>query len=229
MKHTQPLSLGAALAAGWKLTWKNIGFLLLTYLIMLGIGAGIWLLFSAIVFGSGTFADPTSPTPPTAVIIVLSLIAFPSYAGLIIFTNLIALGYRKIIISITDQKERTIRDLFSHWNYFLTYIAGYILYALIIYAGFAFLIVPAFIWGIQYQYALHLILDKDMDVRAAFDRSAQLTKGKRLKLFWYAIVLCLVAFSGALALGIGLLITVPMAYIAWTHIYKQLIGEAKPL
>lgn len=222
-----PLSIGNALSAGWKLTWKNFGFLLGVFFVILGIALAVLLVFFFFIGGSALLADNSTSSAAMTGMVLLSVFMIPAYAAAIIGITVIGIGMLKIIINITSEKERSIRDLFTNWNYLLTYLAANMLYTMIVYAGFAFFIIPAFIWGIKYQFALHLILDKDMDVRAAFDKSAAMTEGKKFTLFLYTIVLSFVAMAGFIVFGIGAFISIPMVYIAWTHIYKQLLGEAK--
>ena len=56
----------------------------------------------------------------------------------------------------------------------------------------------------------------------AFTKSAEITKGRRLELFWMLFVLTLLSFSGVLALGVGLFVTLPLAQCATAALYRQL-------
>jgi uncharacterized membrane protein len=56
----------------------------------------------------------------------------------------------------------------------------------------------------------------------AFRKSVEITKGHRLQLFWMLVVLCLIGFSGVIALVVGLLVTVPLSQCATAALYRQL-------
>jgi len=59
-------------------------------------------------------------------------------------------------------------------------------------------------------------------VMDAFYKSAEITKGNRLLLVGLLILLGLIGFSGVLALGLGILFTLPLAHYAVAALYRQL-------
>jgi hypothetical protein len=56
----------------------------------------------------------------------------------------------------------------------------------------------------------------------AYGLSSQVTRGRRLQLFWMSVVLGLIAVSGVIALGVGLLVTLPLGALAMAALYRQL-------
>jgi hypothetical protein len=62
----------------------------------------------------------------------------------------------------------------------------------------------------------------------AFGLSSHVTAGRRLQLFWMFIVLGLTAMSGIVALGVGLVFTVPFAALTGAALFRQLRPSSQP-
>lgn len=88
--------------------------------------------------------------------------------------------------------------------------------------GYILLVIPGIIWTLKYQFVPYLVADKEMDAKEAFEYSARMTDGWKMKLFFYGIGLMLVNLAGALLFGIGLIITIPITYLFSFVIYRAL-------
>jgi len=62
-----------------------------------------------------------------------------------------------------------------------------------------------------------LLVDKDMSILESIRTSWAITKGVRLKLFLFMLVVMGVNLLGAIALFLGLLVTVPVTFLATLH------------
>ena len=62
----------------------------------------------------------------------------------------------------------------------------------------------------------------------AFGLSSQITRGRRLQLFWMFVLLGLIAASGIVVLGVGLVFTIPFAALAGAALYRQLHPLPQP-
>jgi uncharacterized membrane protein len=62
----------------------------------------------------------------------------------------------------------------------------------------------------------------------AFKRSAQITEGVRPQLLWAYIVVGLFSISGVIALGVGIIVTFPIAMCAFASIYRDLEAATGP-
>jgi uncharacterized membrane protein len=109
---------------------------------------------------------------------------------------------------------------------FVSFLLASILYGLVVAVGLVLLIVPGFVWGVRYGAFGFAIVDEGHDPLAAFRRSAALTDGRKGHLFGFAVVLCLVNLLGAMALGVGLLATLPITALAATYAYRRLVAAA---
>ena len=60
----------------------------------------------------------------------------------------------------------------------------------------------------------------------AMRRSAALMSGQKPRFLGYAVVLAIIGLAGALAVGIGVLITLPFAWLAGAAFYNRLSKAA---
>lgn len=80
---------------------------------------------------------------------------------------------------------------------------------------------------IRWSLTLFFIMDNNCTgVIDAFNRSAKATKGARLKLLGYGIVIMLIAEAGFLACCVGIIFTLPMGFCMSSVIYEALKHKA---
>lgn len=105
---------------------------------------------------------------------------------------------------------------------FLTFLLTWVLYGLLVGVGLVLLIVPGVIWGLKFGFSGYLVVDKKLDPIEAFRESNRLTRGVKGRLLELALVLLGVNILGAIALGVGLFITVPTTFIAAAYVFRRL-------
>lgn len=108
---------------------------------------------------------------------------------------------------------------------FWRYLGVSILSFIAIMLGFILLIVPGIIVAIALSFAGILVVEGGMGPVAALKESARLTKGHRMELFKLALASLGVNILGLLALGVGLLVTVPTTMISFIHAYRAIAGK----
>ncbi len=180
------------------------------------------------------------------VFMLISLLAgsfFSGFAGLFekrlpLFSTIFNLGYIfltiainivgiKIALKFCDNDEREIAQVISFTpSLFLRFAGGYILYSLLVAAGFILLIVPGVIWMVKYQYVIYFITDRDMEIGEAFKRSSEITNGVKWELFAFLILLSLINLAGVICFFVGLLVTIPVTMVAMAYVYRKLSGTS---
>ena len=88
----------------------------------------------------------------------------------------------------------------------------------VIYLAFAFGVL------VRFYFAVFLVVDRDMGAIDSLATSWRMTQGKTLKLVGLAILSSFIAVAGMLACGIGMFLTVTMAYVMYASAYRQIIG-----
>jgi len=121
---------------------------------------------------------------------------------------------------------------------FLPFLLTYVLCGLIVAAGMVLLIVPGVLWGLRFGFAPLLMAEERSDAQAArpsldpvaaLRESSRITEGSRGQLFRFGALCLGVNLLGALALGVGLLLTVPTTCIAAVYVLRRLQEHAPRL
>jgi len=191
-KHKK-IVIGDALEFGWNSVKSHLGFFI-----------GIFLLFAALSFMS--FYATGFGTR-----IVLGL--------LILGINL---GYFKLVNDIADGKSPEFKELFSCFSLLPQYFLSRILYALVVTIGLVLFIIPGVIWAVQFGFYPFVIVKERLWPLKALRKSSAITEGAKGKLIVFALALIGINLLGLIALGVGIIITIPLSFIAVAHVFKQL-------
>lgn len=213
-----PITIKESISAGWQLTKSNYSILLASLAILMAISVGLSIADNIITASS-------SKSPATSVIIALLLASLVVTVLRVGIQNLTSIGFTRIQLNILDKKATSVSQLFNSENIFWRYLGTSIVYALIVIGGFILLIVPGVVWAIKYQFALPLVVDKKLSLGEAITKSGQITKGYKGWLFGLAIVLGLLNIAGLLALGVGLLLTIPITVMSQIWVYRKLLNS----
>lgn len=198
--------IGNAIQFGWESFKSNIGFFIVVVLLF-------WLVEG--IPNAFTGAFPRNP----AIVTIFSVIA-------LLVGALVAMAAIRIGLNFCDGKEADYNDLYSAYPVFWKLLGAYVLFGLLVIAGLILLIVPGIYWAMKYQFALYLVVDKDMDIMAAFRKSGEITYGEKwhLLLFWLA---CLgIYILGVLACVVGLFVAIPMIFVAYAYVFRRLLVTA---
>jgi uncharacterized membrane protein len=179
---------------------------------------GIQLLISLISGGLSMLTDGIDMG-----LSALDLVALGSAVSAIlswIFQMMISLGTLRFYLKAHDDvhslKFAEFGKMDNFWNYAFTYI----LYGLIVVAGFLLLVIPGIIWSYKYFFAPYLAAERGLGPIEALKESARLTNGNKWRMFVMFSVLAIVALCGLLALFVGLLVAIPVMTIAQIHLYR---------
>lgn len=134
----------------------------------------------------------------------------------------VALGFLHICLLLVAKQAARFGDLFSEYRYVLHYLVGSILYGLIVAIGLVLLILPGIIFAVRMQLWSYFIVDKHVGPLAALKGSWKMTKGSVINLLLFDILIGLVTLVGAILLGLGLLVAVPVTSVATAWIYRKL-------
>jgi uncharacterized membrane protein len=135
----------------------------------------------------------------------------------------VTLGALSLFLRIHDGQSPRIRDMLDALPRFFPFLLAQIVYGLIVAGGMVLLIVPGVIWAIRFGFFSFFIIDRKLDPIEALRASWRLTRGHTLELFWLGLLFVGINLLGALALGIGLLVTIPTTAIAAAHVYRRLL------
>ena len=193
-------SIGEALSYGWKKLQENIGPLVSAAVAILAVNLLFWLL------GRGFLAG------------LMSLIGW-------FVSVLISMGLIRIALKIVDGRPVETADLFQRVDLALPYIIASVIVGVMVAIGFVFLILPGIYLAITFGFFGYNIVDKEHGIMESIEQSAAITRAQKWDLFGFGVALFFFNLLGAIALGVGLLITIPVSMIALAYVYRKLNGE----
>jgi len=200
-----------AMRFGWERMKDNIGFFIV-YLLILFILEGFFSIFAS------TFSDS------------LPSLSLLFNIGSWIVSIVSSIFIVKIGLRLYDHPNIGSYEFLSFsTSLFFKFLLGYVMYTLLAVIGFLLLIVPGIYLAIKYQYVQYLIVDKNMDVIEAFKESGRMTDGHKWNLFLLFLLFIAISALGFLALGIGLLVTIPIVIVGQAYVYRKLCSNTVTL
>jgi uncharacterized membrane protein len=116
------------------------------------------------------------------------------------------------------------RDFFAGFQYILPLLLLSLVAGLFIGIGMLLLIIPGLYLLVAYMFASYLVVDRHLDFWPAMDLSRRTVNPRWFGYFAFALLVILLNLAGAIALGVGLLVTIPLSFCAVTAAYGDLFG-----
>jgi hypothetical protein len=136
------------------------------------------------------------------------------------------IGQTKISIDIVNGKKTRYSDLFKTQGVFLKFLLVSILYELTIIGGLILFILPGIYVALRYCFAPILIIDKKMGVAEAFEKSKEMTDGRKLEMIIFFLTSILFIASGLVVFIVGVVVTFGIYELAFIYFYKHLLRES---
>jgi uncharacterized membrane protein len=197
----------AALEFGWETLRANVVFFLKLFVVLILISIVPAMIFGKIGSMGGT------------------MLAIPMQFLNLVWQSIIGMGFLKICLKLHDQQPVEIADLWSCIPRILDYIVVKFVVGVIVAVGLVLLIIPGLIWAMQFYLGTYLVIDKEAGVGTALRGSSALTRGAKWDLGLFVGVLLLINLVGALFIGVGLLITIPISILANVYVYRKLLEQ----
>ncbi len=142
--------------------------------------------------------------------------------GFTVLTLFFQIGFIKIILKLIDGHKAEISELWAYPQYLLRMIGATIVYTIIIVIGFILLIIPGIYLALRLQFYSYYIVDKNAGALDSLRMSWKATDKNVINIFLFMLLIIGINILGALALLVGLLITIPVSIIAVTLLYRKL-------
>lgn len=141
-------------------------------------------------------------------------------------SGIITLGVAGIALAVTNDLEPKVDQFFEPLDKFMNWFIATILMMLAVVAGFVLLIIPGIIVALKLQFYTYYIVDKNMSAMDALKASWNDTRGQLGQLFVWMLISIALVILGALALLVGLLVTMPIVGLGTAWIYRQVSGAS---
>lgn len=131
-------------------------------------------------------------------------------------------GFFVFCFKALDGKTPEIGDLFKGFSRFLQLMLLYIVMGVIVAVGMVLLIVPGIYLVVAYTFAIPLVIDQNLGFWEAMELSRK-TVGKQWgSVFVLLLLNALVILLGILALGVGIIVALPVSMCSITYAYTRL-------
>jgi uncharacterized membrane protein len=204
-------SIGSAVDFGWETFKKRPWFFVGTSLVILLLNIAAGAVTS--VVDAGLSMDKSTP--------------ISSVADLVLGT-FINMGVTAFYLNAYDNPDTVSLESLWHPQPFWKFLAASLLLGLAIVIGFLLLIVPGVIFTLMFMFATFIVVDRELGPIEAMKESKRLAHGHKWALLGFVLVLALINLLGVLALGVGLLVSIPVSSLAFVHTYRVLGGRAVP-
>ena len=200
-------SIGDIAGKSWQLVSGFKAVFWLTMLAYIGAAMALGFITGAINSAIG------NAVVAVALELVSSALLMPLMVGLVM------LGVRH-----AAGKDISFAMAGRYYNRIVPLFALNILVMLIVFLGLLALVIPGIYLAISYAFAAPLMVEKNMGIWEAMETSRKAITRCWFRYFGLALLSGLVMFAGALALGIGLIWTMPMAVLMFASVYHDMFG-----
>jgi len=150
-----------------------------------------------------------------------------SYAGVVAsvaITSPLFMGNFIVSAKLLQGQTPEFRDFFAGFQYFLPLLLLSLIAGLFIGIGTILLIIPGVYLAVAYLFASYLVVDRRLDFWPAMELSRRTINPRWFGYFAFMLLLALLNLAGALLLGLGLLVTIPLSFCAVTAAFADLFG-----
>jgi uncharacterized membrane protein len=150
-----------------------------------------------------------------------------SYVGTVAsfaVTSPLFMGNFIVSAKLLQGQTPEFRDFFAGFQYFLPLLLLSLVASLFIGIGTLLLIIPGIYLAVAYFFASYLVVDRRQDFWPAMELSRRTINPRWFGFFAFMLLLVLLNLAGAIALGVGLLVTIPLSFCAVTVAYAEIFG-----
>ena len=203
--------IGGVLGAGWDAFKKN--WVVLVFAPFVGMVAAYLPMFLMLVIGNAIGG------------IVASLFSLIGFVAFMVLFSFVLVGMVKIFLKGARGETPSFGDVFSGASRFVPMLGAMVIVGCLVSIGYVFLVVPGVILALGLSLTTFYVVDQNMGPIEAAKASWAATSGQKLQLFLFGLVAFLCILAGELACGVGVLVAMPVVYLAHATIYLRLSGR----
>lgn len=150
----------------------------------------------------------------------------PRIGGAIAFVLAVPLNAGFFVVSAKFLKNQVVEfaDFFSGFKFLLQLALLGVVSSILILIGFVLLIVPGIYLVVGYAFAIMLVMDRGLDFWPAMETSRRSVQTRWFRIFSLFLLLLMLNLGGLLALGVGLVVTVPLTHCILAAAYADIFG-----
>jgi len=159
-------------------------------------------------------------------IIQTILARFPRLGGLIslAISGPLGAGFYVVSAKLLQRRTPVFQDFFTGFQFFLPLLLLTIISALLVGVGLVLLILPGIFLMVCYLFSSMLVIDRRLDFWPAMELSRRTVQTQWFGFFIFLLLIILINLGGALLLGLGLLVSLPVSACAVAAAYADVFG-----
>lgn len=221
---SQALLVGAIISRAWELTKRHFALILgvgITYLLLRLAGNVICELAAA------PFVIRRLPNGGVVLSEFGQMVAVVMGVLNQILNVFLTLGLTRIGLNLVSGKPAEFGMLFGESSKLVNGVIAYFLFTLMVVLGLFLLVVPGIYLALRFGQFQIAIVDKNLGAIEAFRYSSRITEGNKWNILGLFAVFFLIVLAGALALGVGLIVAIPIITLGQYLAYRWLqYGQA---
>jgi hypothetical protein len=131
-------------------------------------------------------------------------------------------GFYIVSAKMLQRQTPVFQDFFTGFQFFLPLLLLTGVSTLLILLGLVLLVVPGIYLMVCYLFAALIVIDQRLDFWPAMELSRRTVQTQWFGFFVFLLVLVLINLAGAVLLGIGLLVSLPVSACAVTAAYDDI-------
>lgn len=159
---------------------------------------------------------------PVTHIVATLLVIFISGVGFGLLAGPMAVGYMKLIKIEDEGGKPEIADVFKGFENFVPALLAVLVGSIIVSIGYMLCILPGMLLMAIIPTAAYLVACGENDGINALKRAWAAVKGNLLGAFFCMLVLGIIGNLGLILCVVGIIVTLPIAFIGSYHMAKQL-------
>lgn len=159
--------------------------------------------------------------------LVIVLVTSSSVVGEFLFLGPLQVGIFLAFFKKIRGESVRIGDIGQGFTYFVAAVISSILISIFTFVGFLLCIIPGIIVVALYMFTPAFIAEQNLDFWSAMEASRNTIKNYLLELVLLTLILFLLNLLGTLALGIGLIFTLPLSFAIIAVAFDDIVGIQK--
>ncbi|MDF3931588.1 hypothetical protein [Pseudomonas citronellolis] len=211
--------IGEVIGEAWHKV-KGMKGTLVVAAIIYGVAVNLLSFIIAFVLALlGVIHESASGSGPLEILVSVfaGALCYPLLAGL----NMI--GIRR-----AAEQPATINEMFAYFGLFTPLLITGLAVTCLTYVGIFLLLLPGIYLGVSYALAIPLVVERGLSPWKAMEASRKAIGQHWFKVFGLFVALGLILLVSAIPLMIGLVWTLPLAFIALGVLYRTIFGVSPP-
>ncbi len=134
-------------------------------------------------------------------------------------------GFYLIAYQIRQNEPVVYPDFFKGFGYYIPVVSIYLIGQILTAIGFVLLVIPGIYLAVAYSFSVLMAIFGGFDFWTAMEESRKLITIKWWKFFLFTLVLIAINIGGAIFLGLGLLISIPVTFYATYVLFEELTAD----